>query len=106
MTAIYGFINPFETDGDDLLCLSSGQKLPDDAAKKSVALEKDGKEASKEFANDRLQNKRKEFHDPIQRNKVATFSSLQKVVRITPSKNKIVKVDNCYSCLRNTILTC
>ena len=92
MEAVAAFINPFDTDGENLLCLSSGLQLPDDVATKLVHLEKDGKEACKMFAENRLQNKLKGFHDPLHRNNVTTFSSLKKVVSMNSNKNKIVKV--------------
>lgn len=93
MEAIAAFINPFETHGENLLCLPSGLQLPDDVATKLVHLEKDGKEACKAFVENRLQNKHTGFHDPLhRRNNVTTFSSLKKVISMNSSKNKTVKV--------------
>ncbi|GFR85159.1 hypothetical protein ElyMa_002435500 [Elysia marginata] len=47
MSAIAGFVNPFEVDGG-LICLSSGQPVPDDLATNLVSVQHQGEQ---EFDN-------------------------------------------------------
>ncbi|GFS06277.1 hypothetical protein ElyMa_002961400 [Elysia marginata] len=86
ISAIAGFVNPFEVDGG-LICLSSGQPVPDDLATNLVSVQHQGEQEFDNFVEKRLQSKVVSFHDPIRKKKMTIFSYLNK-----QKKNKKQKV--------------
>ena len=87
MSAVSGFINPFDTV-EDLVCLSSGVKLPDDVATALVQLESKGKQLFDDFTQKRLVAKTVDFNDSIKRNNVKTFAYLSQTTTVTSSAKK------------------
>ena len=55
---------------EDLVCISSGFKLIDDATETLLHLEAKGKKAFKDFVKERTVKKTVLFHDPIKRQNV------------------------------------
>ncbi|GFR82523.1 hypothetical protein ElyMa_004100400 [Elysia marginata] len=91
MSAIAGFVNPFEVDGG-LICLSSGQPVPDDLATNLVSVQHQGEQEFDNFGEKRLQSKVVSFHDPIKKNKMITFSCLNKQKNKESNEFKRIKV--------------
>ena len=92
ISAISGFINPFAAGVEDLVCISSGIKLADDATETLLHLEAQGKKSFEDFVTERLVKKTVLFHYPIKRQNVITFTSLAKQTKITSSKSKTIKI--------------
>lgn len=88
ISAVRGFINPFEVDGA-LICLSSGHAVPDNVAAKLVTVQQQGEKEFNTFVERRLQAKSTSFHDPIKKKKLITFGTLnnQKFKKSGEAKN-------------------
>lgn len=85
------FTNPFEVEREHLVCLSSGQKLPDDIADDLLKVEEVGKSSFEMFVKDRLQDKTTKFHTPLQKTKLKTFLTVSKSTTVK-SSNSFVKI--------------
>ncbi|GFS05580.1 hypothetical protein ElyMa_004685200 [Elysia marginata] len=91
MTAIAGFVNPFEVDGG-LICLSSGQSVLDDLATNLVSVQHQGEQEFDNFVEKRLQSKFVSFHDPIKKKKMTTFSCLNKQKKKNKKSNEFKRI--------------
>ncbi|GFS20344.1 hypothetical protein ElyMa_006897600 [Elysia marginata] len=85
------FLNPFDTDREHLVCISSGQKVPEDVANDLLKVKDVGKESFEEFLETRLKNKTTKFHNSLTKSKLKTFASASKLTPIKSSMN-VVKI--------------
>ncbi|KAG1673900.1 Kinesin-like protein KIF12 [Nymphon striatum] len=71
------WINPFSNDYDDLVSISTGRVAPKEVVQDLCSAYKIGQNAYRVFREERLQNTPplKNFHDPLQKQKLKTFSS-------------------------------
>ncbi|GFN98322.1 hypothetical protein PoB_002482800 [Plakobranchus ocellatus] len=83
MDTFTAFLNPFDTEREHLVCISSGQKVPEDVADDLLKVEDVGKKSFKEFVDTRLKDKTTRFHKPLTKTKLKTFGS---VFQIDPNK--------------------
>ncbi|GFR91519.1 hypothetical protein ElyMa_000845200 [Elysia marginata] len=91
ISAYAGFVNPFEVDGG-LICLSSGQPVPDDLATNLVSVQHQGEQEFHNFVEKRLQSKVVSFDDPIKKKKMTTFSCMNKQKNKKSNEFKRIKV--------------
>ena len=90
ITAIDGFLNPFDVpDETKLYCISSGAPAPPEITSDVLRAEELGEKAKKQFIEDRLEQK-DHFFDPVKRMKLKTLESMNKVVKLKTSQNKVI----------------
>ena len=79
------YINPFgvQTDETKLYVSSSGVPLADEVADSIAALPSDGRKIAESFVKERIYEKSKLFHDPINRCKNKTFQAPCKSILVT-----------------------
>ncbi|GFO01034.1 hypothetical protein PoB_002753900 [Plakobranchus ocellatus] len=94
MDTFSAFLNPFDTEREHLVCISSGQKVSEDVADDLLKVEDVGKKSFKEFVDTRLKDKTTRFHRPLTKTKLKTWIYFQ----IDP--NKISK-ERCKNKERN-----
>ena len=91
--AIKNFSNPFDLlQDEDLMCLSSGKTIPKETAKTITEMNTSGMTAYQNFVNERLKTGKTSFFAPIKRQNLTTFGSLKKVVKVSTSADKTIKV--------------
>ena len=88
------YINPFGYDivESQLLNLSSGMPVPDDAADIILKSLETGKTLSEDFKRERLYSQHIKFHNPIKRNNYASFSK-NKITVTKDNKAKTIEVN-------------
>ena len=91
ISAFKAFINPFEMNTNELVNLSSGQKIPDDITNDVLTAEQKGKSTYDKFVEDRLRNKTTDFNDRLEKMKIKTIASNTKA-KIFKTKNKEIKI--------------
>ncbi|GFO21906.1 hypothetical protein PoB_004841100 [Plakobranchus ocellatus] len=91
MDTFSAFLNPFDTEKEHLVCIPSGQKVPEDVADDPLKVEDVGKKSFKEFVDTRLKDKTTRFHKPLTKTKLKTFGSVSKSTQIKSAKN-VVKI--------------
>ncbi|GFO25597.1 hypothetical protein PoB_005210200 [Plakobranchus ocellatus] len=91
MDTFSAFLNPFDTEREHLVCLSSDQKVLGDVADEFLKVEDVGKKSFKEFVDTRLKDKTTRFHKPLTKTKLKTFGSVSKSTQIKSAKN-VVKI--------------
>ncbi|GFO17511.1 hypothetical protein PoB_004401600 [Plakobranchus ocellatus] len=91
MDTFSAFLNPFDTEREHLVYISSGQKVPEDVADDLLKIEDVGKKSFKEFVDTRLKDKTTRFHKPLTKTKLKTFGSVSKSTQIKSAKN-VVKI--------------
>ena len=83
------FFNPFEVENKDVLYwISSGAPAPADVEEDLLSADMNGNKARDEFIEDRLVKKTASFFDPVKKQKLKTFASLPKCVKLTGSEKK------------------
>ena len=91
------WLNPFNPDLQDLVCLSTGKVATPDVERDLLGAKDIGEEAYKAFREQRLQcnTPKVKFHDAITKAKLMTFTHLTKKVTIKAGKNQevILKAD-------------
>ncbi|GFO29163.1 hypothetical protein PoB_005566800 [Plakobranchus ocellatus] len=80
-------LNPFNTEREHLVRISSGQKVPEDVADDLLKVQDVGKQSFKEFVDTRLKHKTTRFHEPLTKTKLKTFGSVSKSTQIKSAKN-------------------
>lgn len=91
--AIELYINPFDVDNKDtLFCLSSGRPVPESVEEHLLNVDSLGKAAYNTFLQDRFILKNKKFHEPLKRQKLQTFKSIQEKIIVTSSQNRLVEI--------------
>ena len=91
--AIKNFSNPFDLlQDEDLMCLSSGKTIPKETAKTITEMNTSGMTAYQNFVNERLKTGKTSFFAPIKRQNLTTFGPLKKVVKVSTSADKTIKV--------------
>ena len=89
--AVKCFINPFDLGTKDkLMILSSGSAASEDVTRDVLRADKAGKEARDVFVTKQLESG-KDFFQPVKRLKLNTLEDMNKKVKVTTSKNKIVQ---------------
>ncbi|GFO16097.1 hypothetical protein PoB_004260200 [Plakobranchus ocellatus] len=91
MDTLSAFLNLFNTEREHLVCISSGQKVPEDIADYLLKVEDVGKKSFKEFVDTRLKDKTTRFHMPLTKTKLKTVGSVSKSTQIKSAKN-VVKI--------------
>jgi hypothetical protein len=93
LDAFEQYLNPFEVENpDNLFSLSSGRPLPKSAEEDLLDVDDLGKTACKTFIQDRFIEKNKKFHEPIKRQKLKTFKSIQEKITVTSAQNRLVEI--------------
>ena len=89
------WINPFGSDPMELTSLSTGTAVPPNVASDLLKANEIGEKAYKEFHNDRIKSREKCFHDTLSKQKLKTFSNVNKS-SVTKGKNKetVLKADH------------
>ncbi|GFO06117.1 hypothetical protein PoB_003262200 [Plakobranchus ocellatus] len=87
MDTFSAFLNPFDTEREHLVCICSGQKVPEDVADDPLKVEDVGKKSFKEFVDTRLKDKTTRFHRPLTKTKPKTFGSVSKSTPKKSAKN-------------------
>ena len=89
------WINPFSGDPTELISLSTGTVAPSDIANDLLTTKARGEAAYKNFQDERIELRKKPFHDPLPKQKLKTFSEINKP-RVARSTNKetVLKADN------------
>ena len=83
--AISNFVNPFEVENKDLLyCISSGAPAPADVEENLLSAEISGNKDHDEFLEERTAS----FFDPFKKQRLRTFASLAKFVKLTGPETK------------------
>ena len=72
------WINPFSGDPTELISLSTGTVAPSDIANDLLTAKARGKTAYKNFQDERIELSEKPFHDPLPKQKLKTFSEINK----------------------------
>ena len=65
--AFSAFINPFDVQPENLICLSSGLKVSEDVASDLFKVEQNGKRSFESFVENRLKTKTMPFHAPLKK---------------------------------------
>ena len=87
--AISNFVNSFEVENKDLLyCISSEAPAPADVEKDLLSADISRNKTRDEFIEDRLVKKTASFFDPVKKQRLKTFASLGKCVKVTDSEKK------------------
>ena len=87
--AISNFVNPPEVENKDLLyCISSGAPAPTDVEEDLFLADMSGNKACDEFIEDCLIKKTASFFYPVKKQRLKTFASLAKYVKLTGSEKK------------------
>ena len=87
--AISNFVNPSEVKNKDLLyCISSGSPAPADVEEDLFSADMSGNKARDEFIEDRLVKKTASFFYPVKKQRLKTFASVTKCVKLTGSEKK------------------
>ena len=87
--AISNFVNPSEVENKDLLyCISSGAPAPADVEEDLFSADISGNNACDKFIEDCLVNKTASFFYPVKKQRLKTFASLEKCVKLTGSEKK------------------
>lgn len=93
LDAFEQYVNPFEVENrDNLFCLSSGRPVPKSVEENLLNVDNLGKASYKTFIQDRFIVKNKKFHEPLKRQKLQTFKSIQEKIIVTTAKNKLVEI--------------
>ena len=91
------WINPFKSEQQDLVCLSTGKLATPEIEKDLLQPEALRERAYKTFSKDRLKSNppKKKFHDKITKLKLKTFGDLSKKMKVQrgTSKEVVIKVD-------------
>lgn len=89
------WINPFSGDPTELISLSTGTAAPSDVASDLLTAKQIGDTAYKHFQENRIESRKKAFHDPLRKQKLKTFSDVNKA-RVVKGTNKdaILKSDH------------
>ena len=89
MSAFENFMNPFSVpDKDHLYCISSGRRVPADAASDLLDVNTHGQTAYRDFVQERLVQRTTSFHAPIKRLKLKTFASIAVSREVSSTKRK------------------
>ena len=89
--AVHSFINPFDLElKNQLVILSSGATASADITQDVLQAEEAGKEAKDEFVESRLKQC-KDFLQPVKRLNLKTLGDLNKKVKVTTCKKKILQ---------------
>ena len=90
VNAISNFVNPFEVENKDFLYyISSGAPALADVEEDLLSADMSGNKARDEFIEDRLVKKTASFFDPVKKQRLKTFASLAKCVKLTGSEKKL-----------------
>ena len=93
ITAFHNFINPFDVEvNEDLFCIFSGARARNEVANDILNAEAVGKAAFKTCIQKRLVTKTLKFHEPLPRQSLKTFGSLEKTKKLKSSKMKIIQI--------------
>lgn len=91
------WINPFSSDQQDLVCLSTGKLAPSDVERNLLCATQVGEDAYKSFSKQRLESSppERKFHDTITKQKLKTFSDLNKKFKVQQggSKEVVLRAD-------------
>lgn len=87
-------INPFSGDPTDLVSLSTATTAPPDVASDLLTAKEVGETAYKHFQVDRIESRKKAFHDPLLKQKLKTFSDVKPRVAKGTTKEAILKADH------------
>lgn len=89
--AICNFINPFDVDTKEhLLNISSGCAASKEVTKDVLNAENLGQEARDKFIESRLKHG-VDFFEPVKRLRLKSLSDMNKVTKVTTSKNKVMQ---------------
>ena len=89
------WINPFSGDQTELISLSTAAAAPSDVASDLLTAKEIGEVAYKHFQDDRIESRKKPFHDPLPKQKLKTFSDVNKPrVAKGTTKEAILKADH------------
>ena len=85
--------NPFDTEirNEDLLCISTGNRVKDDVKNEILSCVKYGEQSFHDFRNGCFADPSR-FEKPITRNKLRTFASLALKVRVEVKAKKIIQL--------------
>ena len=86
------WINPFQQDPSDLVCVSTGAVAPDQVCSDLLSAKKKGEEAYTLFQEQRLA-KGEAFYDTIPKLQLKTFSSLKHKLVRGSNKENVLKAD-------------
>jgi hypothetical protein len=90
-------LNPFTTDGLDLIQISNRHKASEAVQKASVDAQSIGVREMGVFVKERLGTEKKPMSDPIRRNRVATFRTADRKVKVSAKQAKPVKHHGTFS---------
>lgn len=89
--AFEGFVQPFEIGNTDLLYnISSGAPVPKDVEADILSAELIGNKLKTEFIENRLK-KNTDMFEPVKRLKLKTMASVNKIVKLKTSSNKLIE---------------
>ncbi|XP_078353848.1 uncharacterized protein LOC144638526 [Oculina patagonica] len=89
------WINPFSGEPTELISLSTATVAPADVATDLLTAKQVGETAYKHFQDDRVESRKKPFHDPLPKQKLKTFSDMNKPkVAKGTTKEAILKADH------------
>ena len=91
-SALEGWVNPFQSQGQDLIYLSTGKMAPEDVACDLLQAKDLGERAYRIFSKERLEVNppKARFHDTMSRAKLKIFSAMNKKVELRKGTAKEV----------------
>ena len=93
LQAISNFTNPFTIeDKDALYCLSSGAPVPQDVESDILMADDIGKKAHREFAQERLVEKKTSFHSPVKKQNLKTFATQAKSSMVRGKERRNIEI--------------
>lgn len=73
------WIDPFNSDKQELICISTGKAAPSDIEDDLINAKMIGEQAYKEFSKQRIESSpEKLFHDTLSKQQLKTFTSMEK----------------------------
>ena len=72
------WINPFSGESTELISLSASTVAPSDIANDLLTAKARGETAYRNFQDERIELRRKPFHDTLPKQKLKTFSEINK----------------------------
>ena len=90
ISAINGFTNPWTIpDKQHLYSLASGAPIDPEVEKDVLQAEAAGKAAKQQFIDERFVSKKKEFFEPLKKQKLKTMEHCNKKVKLTSAQGKV-----------------
>ena len=92
LSTLEGWTNPFESPGQELICLSTGRLATADVSRDLLQARNLGEKSYRRFSEERLESDppKVKFHDTLSKTKLKTFDNMNKKMKLRGTSKEIV----------------